>query len=139
MAGPARTFKVLLAHGGTEVPEEGSLGRAWSLELDNKSPFNPLPAFRALARFMNEFGPFDGCIGFSQGGVILSLLTSLMDRNRQYTVTLDPYHTILSNEYPNHEMQPPFRFLVCFSSPDIPNDKFSGFWNPKVETPMLQV
>lgn len=75
---------------------------------------------------MNHQGPFDGCIGFSQGGALTSLLTSL----------LEPSHAP-SRPAAFTTTHPPLRFSIVYSGFRAPSPRYDYFYTPKIATPTL--
>ncbi|KAJ3546410.1 hypothetical protein NM208_g2011 [Fusarium decemcellulare] len=96
-------------------------------------------ALLEVARCIKLFGPFDGAIGFSQGGTVLSLASALLDPTRKPGEEISRYFNLFWDPELNTRIQPPFKFLASFCSPDAPGDGLRQFWDPKVAIPMLQV
>ncbi|EIW69009.1 hypothetical protein TREMEDRAFT_39324 [Tremella mesenterica DSM 1558] len=103
--------------------------RAWFLSRDRSSllgMFSPLP-YSSLSDFseipetmayMHDFlvrhGPFDGAMGFSQGGCMAALLAALLEKPN-----LDP-------SWPSEPRIPPFKFIICVGGffPNTTNPNF---------------
>ncbi|KAF2795506.1 dihydrofolate reductase [Melanomma pulvis-pyrius CBS 109.77] len=99
-----------------------------------------------LAAVLRTEGPFDGVVGFSQGGACAALLASLLEPGRR-----DAFERL----YPSGGMRfpqsfepdtgsvggaihPPLKFAVSYSGFAAGGvDEYRGFYEPKIGTPML--
>ena len=124
----------------SEDLSQDSLGpRCWSNEVDSKLVFNPIRAMTEVALYIRRFGPFDGGIGFSQGGLMLSLAASLLEPDRTVDGELSGCLKMFCLEDTKERIQHPFKCLLCFSAPDAPHLYFQQLWEPRVQSPMLYV
>ena len=97
-----------------------------------------------VAETIKTEGPFDGAIGFSQGGALAAMVAALLenDRKRSFDVLCAtdgekiPYPT--SFQHANGDIiQPPLKFAIVYSGFAAPLEKYEGFYNPKIKTPIL--
>ncbi|PGH15267.1 hypothetical protein AJ80_05620 [Polytolypa hystricis UAMH7299] len=123
--------------------------------------------FSTIAQALNEQGPFDGVIGFSQGAAFAAMLASLLESSRSSTfdffsdpknssspsiippnpeekVTGIPFpQSFASNNNNNDDavaQHPPFKFAICYSGFRAPGTRYRAFYeNPKIQTPVLHV
>ncbi|CCG81333.1 Dihydrofolate reductase [Taphrina deformans PYCC 5710] len=104
--------------------EEGEGSFAWwRADHDRKEFVGLQETVDSMKRILETEGPFDGVMGFSQGGGFAAILTSLLERPNKM---LDTTH-------------PPFKFAVIFSGfrSYFPQHEF--LYQPKIQTPMLHV
>ena len=101
---------------------------AWNFNyLDWQRQFSGLPdAIAYLKNILEEEGPFDGLIGFSQGAAYGLALASLLE---------DPISLAQECNLPeiNH---PPFKFAVLFSGCKVATFRFAPLYR-HIETPIL--
>lgn len=99
-----------------------------------------------LARVLKEEGPFDGVIGFSQGGAMTAMLASLLEPERRkafeklYPQGGMPYPQSFQADpgYTEEAIHPPLKFAVSYSGFAAKGvDAYRGFYEPKIKTPML--
>lgn len=76
-----------------------------------------------LTDLLEKEGPFDGVMGFSQGGGLAAMLASLLERQNNF---LRADH-------------PPLKFAVVFSGFKSVFPKYADLYDPKIKTPMLHV
>lgn len=99
----------------------------------------------AVADVLRAEGPFDGVIGFSQGGALAGMLASLLEPGRRQAFNELhksgglPWPDALSGEEPSNGCcHPPLRFAVSYSGYGAsPNVLYRGFSQPKIRTPVL--
>ncbi|KAL7275080.1 Family of serine hydrolases 3 [Rhizina undulata] len=77
-----------------------------------------------LSKYMDEHGPFDGIIGFSQGAALASMLASLLEGNRSRPSLFTTAH-------------PPLKFAVCYAGFKVSDDDLKSIYDPKLTTPIL--
>lgn len=63
-----------------------------------------------LRKVLIEQGPFDGVLGFSQGGALGGYLTALLERP-----TLDPIFSAPATSSEENWPHPPFKFAILVS------------------------
>ncbi|KAJ5982210.1 hypothetical protein N7451_012310 [Penicillium sp. IBT 35674x] len=89
---------------------------------------------------LKDSGPFDGIIGFSQGGAMAGMIASLLEGNRKDSFARFQSHGGI--EYPdafaslNH---PGFKFLVSISGYATSHPAYRAFYEPYIETPSLHL
>ncbi|ORY76586.1 serine hydrolase-domain-containing protein [Protomyces lactucae-debilis] len=102
--------------------EEGEGSFAWWRA--NDEDFIGLPESLALIKDVLETqGPFDGVMGFSQGGGFAAMLASLLERS-------NPLFKV---------KHPPFKFAVIFSGFRSRFPQYDYLYEPAIKTPMLHV
>ncbi|KAH8149153.1 uncharacterized protein LAJ45_06692 [Morchella importuna] len=113
--------------GGAEEEEQSADNWAWWRRNDATGEYTGLnETWAFLGKLLDSEGPFDGCIGFSQGGALTSLLTSL----------LEPAHAP-SRPASFTTTHPPFRFSIVYSGFRAPSPHYDYFYTPKIATPTL--
>lgn len=99
-----------------------------------------------LASVLKEEGPFDGVIGFSQGGAMAAMLASLLepDRRKAFEALCKdggmsyPQSFEADTGYIEETIHPPLKFAVSYSGFAARGvDLYRGFYEPKIKTPML--
>jgi len=96
-------------------------------------------------------GPFDGAIGFSQGACLTGLLCSVLERGR--VDSLKRRQAEASGSAGKGQdgwidwskadsegllvKQPPLKFGVSYSGFAAAGPRYQGFYDPKIQTPML--
>jgi predicted esterase len=102
--------------------------------------------FARLASTIKDSGPFDGCIGFSQGGAAAGMLASVLEANRRDAFEKQQarggmrYPESFENDtgFLTDVIQEPLKFAVSYSGfSAAPNELYTAFYEPKIETPML--
>lgn len=95
--------------------------------------------FERVAEVIKESGPFDGCIGFSQGAGFAGILASMFDTGRK-----DAFEKVQEKggmAYPKslaQVTQPPLKFAVSYAGfLATADDLYQAFYEPKISTPML--
>ncbi|KAH0607425.1 uncharacterized protein H6S33_002459 [Morchella sextelata] len=107
--------------------EQSADNWAWWRRNDATGEYTGLDETWAfLSKLLDSEGPFDGCIGFSQGGALTSLLASL----------LEPSHAP-SRPAAFTTPHPPFRFGIVYSGFRAPGPRYDYFYEPKIATPTL--
>ncbi|KAH8802918.1 dihydrofolate reductase-like protein [Xylogone sp. PMI_703] len=98
---------------------------------------------RIAETILAEEGGVDGVLGFSQGGACAALVASLLDEGRKEVfddcekkgLMGYPSSFIKDGEVINH----PLRFAVSYSGFRATDVFYSGFYEPKIKTPMMHV
>jgi predicted esterase len=102
--------------------------------------------FARCADVLKAEGPFDGVIGFSQGGALAGMLASTLETGRR-----EAFEKVLSKggmRFPEaleedtgfvtDVVHPPFKFAVSYSGFGASNNAlYQAFYEPKIKTPML--
>ncbi|EME38810.1 hypothetical protein DOTSEDRAFT_57153 [Dothistroma septosporum NZE10] len=100
----------------------------------------------AIAKVLKEEGPFDGTLGFSQGGAAAGMVAALLeDGRRESFEKLQAkggmrYPDQFTNDtgYIKETIHPPLKFAVSYSGFGAStHELYHGFYEPKIQTPML--
>lgn len=98
----------------------------------------------SIADVIKKEGPFDGVIGFSQGGAAAAIVASLLEPTRRRSMDeivanhgeKFPYQSSFLKES-GGIIQPPMKFAIVYSGFVAPPELYSGFYEPKIKTPVL--
>ncbi|KAL8684350.1 MAG: hypothetical protein Q9218_008324, partial [Villophora microphyllina] len=102
-----------------------------------------------IAQTIEDEGPFDGVIGFSQGACAAAMVASLLEPHRSdsfFAVTssekssLEVYPDSFISTDPHDEggaIQPPLKFAIIYSGFLAPGPRYSAFYNPPLKTRTL--
>ena len=100
----------------------------------------------AIADTIRKEGPFDGVMGFSQGGAAAAMVASLLEdgegRMRGYEAMRDrggverPLSFVENGEH-GKRIQPAMKFAVVYSGFRAPGKLYEGFYEPKISTKTL--
>lgn len=77
---------------------------------------------------MRAEGPFDGVIGFSQGGALAGLLASALETSRAFPEVGFPSPFEEDNSS-GQRIHPPFRFAVVYSGFRVMDARYQGFYD----------
>ncbi|KAF2856892.1 dihydrofolate reductase [Plenodomus tracheiphilus IPT5] len=102
--------------------------------------------FEAIARVLKESGPFDGVIGFSQGGAAAAMVASLLEAGRREVFEERvqsggirfPMSFVDAQAGDAALIHPPLKFAVSYSG-FAPQGQhpYTAFYDPKIRTPVL--
>ncbi|KAF2757402.1 alpha/beta-hydrolase [Pseudovirgaria hyperparasitica] len=162
---PTKPLKILMLHGFTQ---SGPLFRAKTRALEKnlqkafpagapdawgwwrrkgEDPANAVydgleAGFERVAQVLKEEGPFDGVIGFSQGGCAAAFVASLLDEGRRDA--FQAWEKQGGMRYPSSLLReeevvhPPMKFAAIYSGfKATENPLYSAFYEPKIRTPTL--
>ena len=90
-----------------------------------------------LSEYIQQYGPFDGIIGFSQGAVMTMVLTALCEAG-----TLPGRaEALLQQPVPIRQAAPqaPFKFTISISGYKASERLYSGCFEPRINTPSLHI
>jgi predicted esterase len=92
-----------------------------------------------IAHVLKTEGPFDGVIGFSQGGAAAAMVASLLepDRRKAFEAASSEGGMPFPESFEG-TIHPPMKFAVSYSgfaATDTP--LYKGFYKPKIRTPIL--
>jgi fermentation-respiration switch protein FrsA (DUF1100 family) len=99
-----------------------------------------------LAEVLKSEGPFDGVIGFSQGGAMAAMLASLLEPGRRaafekvYSEGGLTYPASFTEDtgYVESTLHPPLKFAVSYSGFAARGvEAYRAFYEPKIATPVL--
>ena len=135
-------------HGGDEIEY-----RAWWRRKDRADPITGAnvieyegleEGLEAVAQTIEKEGPFDGVVGFSQGGCAAALVASLLEEGRHEKMKSSAQNRgerVMSGlrKVTADGKQGPLRFAVAYSGFKAPGERFSYFYQPKITTPVLHV
>lgn len=100
----------------------------------------------AIAKVLEEEGPFDGALGFSQGGAAAGMVAALLGDGRRESFEKQQakggmrYPDQFTNDtgYMEEAIHPPLKFAVSYSGFGASTHPlYRGFYEPKIQTPML--
>ncbi|KAI9708943.1 MAG: hypothetical protein M1820_003637 [Bogoriella megaspora] len=122
---------------------------AWWLRKGDAEPFHyegMEKGFARVAEVLESEGPFDGVIGFSQGGAMAGMLASLLEAGRRDAFEAAqakggmryPESFERDSGYVTDVCHPPLKFAVSYSGFGAStNLLYQAFYLPKIRTPML--
>jgi len=97
-----------------------------------------------IADTIRKEGPFDGAIGFSQGGAVTGIIASLLEPGRREGLEAARAIDSQKAEYPGsfvqddgNMIQEPLRFAIVYSGFAAPMEYYSAYYEPKITTPVL--
>ncbi|KAI4834334.1 FSH1-domain-containing protein [Aureobasidium sp. EXF-8845] len=134
---PTGPFKVSSADlNGADVREDAN--GWWKLRERGEPQDGVDEGLNCVAKVLQEHGPVDGVMGFSQGAALAAMVTSLLDPGRA-----DAFAQVKDGmSYPHSftELEhPPLKFGVCFSGLLNKHQKYAALYEPKIQTPVLHV
>jgi len=126
-------------------PEDEPEFFAWWRRVDGGKIYKGLELGLArIAETIRKEGPFDGCIGFSQGGAAAAIVASLLEEGRKEAFDTAHNKDAEHIEYPHSFLeedgsiiQRPLRFAVVYSGFAAPSENYAAFYEPKIKTPLL--
>ncbi|KAA6408149.1 MAG: hypothetical protein FRX48_07891 [Lasallia pustulata] len=98
-----------------------------------------------IAATIIEEGPFDGVVGFSQGGCAAGMVAALLEgkervqgfERREKEGGLPYPSSFLKSTDSVELIQPPLKFAIIYSGFAAPSELYSGFYEPPITTSML--
>lgn len=102
--------------------------------------------FETIAQTLREQGPFDGVLGFSQGGAAAGMVASLLEEGRREAFEKAqakggmryPDSFVNDTGFIEEVVHPPLKFAVSYSGFGAStNALYQAFYEPKIATPML--
>lgn len=90
-----------------------------------------------IAEVLRDEGPFDGVVGFSQGGAAAGMVASLLEEGRKDA--FEKRRAQGGMPFPDgFEGHPPLKFAVSYSGfAATGRNPYGAFYDPKIKTPML--
>lgn len=98
-----------------------------------------------IATTIKEEGPFDGVVGFSQGGCAAGMVAALLEgkdrvqsferRGREGGFSYPS--SFLKSKGSSELVQRPLNFAIIYSGFAAPSEIYGGFYDPPITTPML--
>ena len=132
-----------------EEAEEDTDAWGWWKRRGEKEPFvyeGIEEGFARVAEVLRADGPFDGVIGFSQGGALAGMLASLLEPGRREALERRyseggmrfPESFLRDTAGGKETVHAPLRFAVSYSGFGASaNELYAAFYEPKIATPML--
>ncbi|KAF2486033.1 serine hydrolase-domain-containing protein [Neohortaea acidophila] len=99
-----------------------------------------------IAEVIKNEGPFDGVIGFSQGGAAAGMVAALLESGRREAFEAAqqnggmryPDSFVQDTGFIEETVQPPLKFAVSYSGFGASaNALYQAFYEPKIHTPMM--
>lgn len=134
---------------GASVDQEDPEAFAWWRRKGDGEPYRYEGmeiGFERVAECIKEQGPFDGAIGFSQGGALSGMLASILEEGRREAFEKAqakggmryPESFEQDTGYVTDVIQAPLKFAVSYSGFGASNNAiYQAFYAPKIKTPML--
>ncbi|THW60342.1 hypothetical protein D6C85_06693 [Aureobasidium pullulans] len=134
---------------GSKSENEDPEAYAWWRRKGDGEPFTYEgleQGFERIAEVIREKGPFDGAIGFSQGGAAAGMFASLLEEGRRDAFEKQqsqggmryPESFEQDTGFMTDVIQQPLKFAVSYSGfGAAPNELYTAFYEPKIKTPML--
>lgn len=136
---------------GPEEEKEEIDAWAWWRRKGDSEPYTYEGIERgldAIAQVLKQQGPFDGVIGFSQGGACAAMLASLLEPGRREAFEAKqkdggggmryPESFAEDTGYVEGTIHPPLKFAVSYSGFAARGmNPYHAFYEPKIKTPML--
>jgi hypothetical protein len=128
-------------------PKESSEAYGWWRRKGDGQPYVYLgieEGLETIANAMKAEGPFDGVLGFSQGGALAGMVTSLCEPTRREAFDAAEARggmpwpkSFISDDSQNSAIHPPLRFGVSYSGFAASNNPlYAPFYEPKIATPV---
>ncbi|CAO2657502.1 Nn.00g036280.m01.CDS01 [Neocucurbitaria sp. VM-36] len=97
-----------------------------------------------IASVLKEQGPFDGVVGFSQGGACAAMVASLLEEGRRAAFEAQVpngglrYPESFEGDAAGGIVHPPLKFAVSYSGfLAVGENPYRAFYEPKIQTPVL--
>ena len=131
--------------GDKESPE----AHGWWRRRGDAEPYNyegMEMGLSKIAETLREEGPFDGVLGFSQGGAAAGIVASLLESGRREAFEAAqskggmryPDSFTQDSGFIEEAIHPPLKFAVSYSGFGAStNALYQAFYVPKIKTPML--
>jgi len=132
-----------------QQPEGSSEAYGWWRRKGDAEPFTYEGIERGLqtvAETMSSEGPFDGVIGFSQGGAAAGMVAALLEEGRRAAFEAAqpkggirfPDSFTRDSGFIEESVQGPLKFAVSYSGfAASTNPLYQGFYEPAISTPMM--
>ena len=134
---------------GANVQDGGAEAYGWWRRKGDSEPFTYEGIERGLATVaetMASEGPFDGVIGFSQGGAAAGMVAALLEEGRRGAFEAAqgkggirfPDAFTRDSGYIEESVQGPLKFAVSYSGfAASTNPLYQAFYEPLIRTPMM--
>lgn len=80
---------------------------------------------RHMAKILEQYGPFDGIVGFSQGGALAAIMAGLLERS------------VKNRPFSFNTTHPRVAFVVSYSGYREHHNVLQNFYEHKIQTPIL--
>lgn len=109
--------------------------RAWWRILDDCKYTELASSIAHLTSLSQEYGPFDGVIGFSQGAAMALMFAALCEG------MVNPQRRLATQGVPllGTPPQKPLSLVIAIAGFKAPWDFCSGFYSPRISTPTLHI
>jgi predicted esterase len=146
---PAGTANFQSSSAGGEGDEEALDTWGWWRRKGEGEPYTyegMERGFERIAEVLKAEGPFDGVIGFSQGGALAGMLASSLEPGRREAFEQAqakggmrfPEALEEDTGFVTDVVHPPLKFAVSYSGfGATTNALYQAFYEPKIKTPML--
>ncbi|KAJ5087949.1 Serine hydrolase FSH [Penicillium angulare] len=93
-----------------------------------------------IATVLKDSGPFDGIIGFSQGGALAAMITSLLEENRKdgFARATEENALVYPASFADLD-HPPLRFFVSIAGYAALHPAYRAFYETPIQTPSLHL
>lgn len=134
---PTGPFKVSAADlNGAEVREDAN--GWWKLRDRGETQDGVEEGLTHVAKVLNDHGPMDGVMGFSQGAALAAMVVSLLEPDREQAFARVAGGMAFPQSIAGLQ-HPPLKFGVCFSGLLNKHRAYAAFYEPKIQTPVLHV
>ncbi|KAI5203580.1 FSH1-domain-containing protein [Aureobasidium subglaciale] len=134
---PTGPFKVSSADmNGAEVREDAN--GWWKLRERGEAQEGFSEGLSCVAKVLQENGPFDGIMGFSQGAALAAMITSLLEPEREQAFTDVKDGMAFPSSF-TELAHPSLNFCICFSGLLNKHPAYTAFYEPRIRTPVLHV
>lgn len=130
-------------HDSSADPSDEIEAYGWWRRSDTSDPPEYIgieDGLATVAKTIEAEGPFDGVLGFSQGAAMAAMVTSLLEGDlRKEAFKASRTRSKLAMPFPAsfaHLTQPPLKFCVAYSGFIAPGERYSGFYQPCIRTPV---
>ncbi|KAF2435633.1 dihydrofolate reductase [Tothia fuscella] len=146
---PAGTASFESSNTGAAAEEEDSDSWGWWRRKGSSEPYTYEGielGFQKVAQILREEGPFDGVIGFSQGGALAGMLASALEERRREAFEKAqseggmrfPESLEDDTGFVTDLVHPPLKFAVIYSGFGASTHAlYKAFSEPQIRTPML--
>lgn len=137
---PTGRFEFASTDDSSELRDQRGTYCWW--QADNIDGLYPglMTGLESTASVLKDCGPFDGIIGFSQGGAMAGMVASLLEENRKEAFARFEAHGGMG--YPDAFTSldhPPLKFVVSISGYATSYPAYHAFYEPYIGTPSLHL
>lgn len=110
----------------------------WKLRDRGEEQEGVETGLNSVATVLKEHGPMDGVMGFSQGAALAAMVVALLEPCRESAFAELPGGVEFPESFKGLQ-HPQLQFGVCFSGLRNKHEKYTAFYEPKIQTPVLHV